>query len=168
MVRACSLTIYRVLYCSVGRGILSPLSCHATESSWAISLSAASGDIEHYPVSGAFRLSTWYLICVARAFHSEVVRLFVSAQQSLAKPVLFCTRPVYQSVHGSLEFVVPTITGTFVFRGSKYQSRNTGIDLCLPALSGSFGDCPDTRRKRKMLEEEGVRFENGKVGVSIW
>lgn len=29
--------------------------------------------------------------------------------------------------------------------------------------SGSFGDCADTRRKRKMLEEEGVRFSNGKV-----
>lgn len=34
-------------------------------------------------------------------------------------------------------------------------------------LSGSFGDCADTRRKRKMLEEEGVCFKNGKVSASL-
>lgn len=33
-------------------------------------------------------------------------------------------------------------------------------------LSGSFGDCADTRRKRKMLEEEGVRFVGHKVRAS--
>lgn len=35
--------------------------------------------------------------------------------------------------------------------------------LILFVSSGSFGDCADTRRKRKMLEEEGVRFTNDKV-----
>ncbi|CAN0193389.1 unnamed protein product, partial [Hapterophycus canaliculatus] len=36
-------------------------------------------------------------------------------------------------------------------------------DLSIGGFSGSFGDCADTRRKRKMLEEEGVCFTKGKV-----
>ncbi|CAN0154319.1 unnamed protein product [Ectocarpus sp. 8 AP-2014] len=36
-------------------------------------------------------------------------------------------------------------------------------DLTIGGFSGSFGDCADTRRKRKMLEDEGVRFTNDKV-----
>ena len=34
------------------------------------------------------------------------------------------------------------------------------------SFSGSFGDCEDTRRKRKMLEGEGVRFVDHKVRAS--
>lgn len=38
------------------------------------------------------------------------------------------------------------------------------FNVLIPSVSsGSFGDCADTRRKRKMLEEEGVRFTNDKV-----
>lgn len=41
-------------------------------------------------------------------------------------------------------------------------------DLSIGGFSGSFGDCPDTRRKRKMLEAEGVRFVNDKVAGSAY
>eukprot|EP00752_Nemacystus_decipiens_P009112 g8136.t1 len=41
-------------------------------------------------------------------------------------------------------------------------------DLSIGGFSGSFGDCPETRRKRRMLEEEGVRFENDKVAGSAF
>ncbi|CAM9824690.1 unnamed protein product [Ascophyllum nodosum] len=36
-------------------------------------------------------------------------------------------------------------------------------DLSIGGFGGSFGDCPNTRRKRKMLEKEGVRFVDDKV-----
>ncbi|CAM9090612.1 unnamed protein product [Scytosiphon promiscuus] len=39
-------------------------------------------------------------------------------------------------------------------------------DFTIGGFSGSFGDCPDTRRKRKMLEEEGVCFTKDKVAGS--
>ncbi|CAM9556200.1 unnamed protein product [Laminaria digitata] len=41
-------------------------------------------------------------------------------------------------------------------------------DLSIGGFSGSFGDCADTRRKRKMLEEEGVRFVGHKVAGSAF
>lgn len=36
---------------------------------------------------------------------------------------------------------------------------------CMRTCSGSFGECEDTRRKKKMLENEGVRFVEGKVST---
>lgn len=95
-----------------------------------------------------------------------IIRL-LSSTKSIAKPVLFCAGSRKSSF--VFQYIVPSGCcfphAVFFLLGAHITDHATPNWLCLLVLSGSFGDCADTRRKRKMLEEEGVRFENSKVSV---